>query len=137
MCRRALALALVASAAAAWPSAAGAQFPDLLDIAAQYLPGVPLQEPRPAEAQVASYDGTLNIPIVLGERTFLIPGAAYHSDAVSHQRAPAGFTQLRAFHSVELPISFVQLLPRDWSLSLRVAPGSRQTCRAWSRSSCG
>jgi hypothetical protein len=103
--------------------AAGAQFPDLVDLSLQYLPGVALEEPRPAEAQVASYEGTLNVPIVLGERTFLIPGASYHSDAASYQRTPPGFTPLRAFHSIELPLLFVQLLPSDWSLSVRLAPG--------------
>jgi hypothetical protein len=105
------------------PKAASAQFPDLFDLSLQYLPGVALEEPRPAEAQVASYEGTLNVPIVLGERTFLIPGASYHSDAVSYQRAPPGFTPLRAFHSLELPLLFVQLLPHDRSLSVRLAPG--------------
>lgn len=115
--------ALLALGGALWSAPAAAQFPDLLDVSAQYLPGVPLAEPRPARAQLSSYDGTLNIPVVLGQRTFLIPGASYHGDAVSYQRAPAGFTPLRAFHSVELPLLFVQLLPRDWSLSLRLAPG--------------
>lgn len=104
-------------------TAAGAQHPDLFEVSAQYLPAVPLAEPRPARAQIASYEGTLNLPLVLGERTFLIPGVSYHSDAVSYQRTPASFTPLRAFHSLELPLLFVQLLPHDWSLSLRVAPG--------------
>jgi hypothetical protein len=101
---------------------AAAQFPDLVDISAQYLPGVELSEP-PIEVQIASYEGTLNVPLVLGERTFLIPGVAYHNDAVSYPRTTPGFTPLRAFHSLELPLLFVQLLPHDWSLSLRVAPG--------------
>lgn len=116
-------LLLVVAAAGLRPAVAHAQFPDLFDVSAQYLPGVALEEPRPARAQIATYEGTLNIPIVLGERTFLIPGASYRADAVSYQRAPAGFTPLRAFHSVELPVLFVQLLPHDWSLSLRLAPG--------------
>jgi Domain of unknown function (DUF6268) len=94
-----------------------------VDLSAQYLPGVELEEPRPVEAQVASYEGTLNVPLVLGERTFLIPGASYHADAASYQRTPPGFAQLRAFHSLELSLLLVQLLPRDWSLSLRLAPG--------------
>lgn len=116
-------LVLLGLCLGSWPAAASAQFPDLLEVSAQYLPGVALAEPRPARAQVASYEATLNVPIVLGEHTFLIPGASYHSDAVSYRRTPPGFTPLRAFHSVELPLLFVQLLPRDWSLSLRVAPG--------------
>ena len=106
-----------------WLDPAQAQFPDLVDVSAQYLPGVALVEPRPARAQVASYEGTLNVPLVLGAHTFLIPGASYHSDAVSYARTPAGFTELRAFHSLELSLLFVQLLPNDWSLSARLAPG--------------
>jgi hypothetical protein len=90
---------------------------------AQYLPGVALAEPRPVEAQVASYEGSLNVPIVLGEHTFLIPGVGYHADAVSYAHTPTGFTELRAFHSLDVPLLFVQLLPDDWSLSLRLAPG--------------
>jgi hypothetical protein len=102
---------------------AHAQLPDLVDVQAQYLPGVALSDPRPARVQVSSYEGTLNVPIVLGEHTFLIPGVSYHSEAVSYARTPAGFTELRAFHSMELAVLFVQLLPNDWSLSARVAPG--------------
>src|SRR6185436_15732559 len=105
------------------PPLAHAQFPDLLDANAQYLPGVALEDPRPARAQVASYEGTFNVPIVLGDQTFLIPGASYHSEAVSYARTPAGFPELRAFHALELSLLFVQLLPNDWSLSARVAPG--------------
>lgn len=115
--------AVLALGAWLWPAAAVAQFPDLLEVSAQYMPGVALEEPRPARAQLTSYEGTLNLPLVLGERTFLIPGLSYHNDAVSYQRAPPGFTPLRAFHSLEASLLFVQLLPRDWSLSLRVAPG--------------
>jgi Domain of unknown function (DUF6268) len=118
--RRAACLALLTWL---YPAYARAQFPDLLDASAQYLPGVALQDPRPARAQVASYEGTLNVPIVLGAHTFLIPGASYHSDAVSYARTPAGFTELRAFHALELALLFVQLLPNDWSLSARLAPG--------------
>lgn len=116
-------LGLPALSAGLWPGPAAAQFPDLFELSAQYVPGVALEEPRPTRAQLASYEGTLSVPLVLGERTFLIPGVAYHMDAVSYQRAPPGFTQLRAFHSLELPLLFVQLLPHDWSLSLRLAPG--------------
>jgi len=106
-----------------YPGRAQAQFPDLVDVSAQYLPGVALADPRPVEAQVASYEGTLNLPIVLGAHTFLIPGVGYHADAVSYAHAPTGFSELRAFHSIDVPLLFVQLLPDDWSLALRLAPG--------------
>lgn len=105
------------------PAQVQAQFPDLVDLSAQYLPGVPLEDPRPLEVQVASYEGTLNLPIVLGKNTFLIPGVGYHNDAVSYAHLPPGFTELRAFHSIDVPLLFVQLLPNDWSMSVRLAPG--------------
>jgi len=106
-----------------YPARASAQFPDLVDLSAQYLPGVALEDPRPAEAQVASYEGTLNLPIVLGKSTFLIPGVGYHNDAVSYAHIPPGFTELRTFHAIDVPLLFVQLLPNDWSMAVRLAPG--------------
>jgi hypothetical protein len=102
---------------------AWAQFPDLIDVSAQYMPGAALEDPRPVKAQVSSYEVSLNAPIPLGKRTFLIPGLGYHVDSASFSDAPPGFTQLRAFHALELPILFVQLLPEGWALSLRAAPG--------------
>ena len=105
-------------AAASW-----AQVPDLVEVSAQYIPNVPLDDPRPIEAQVTSYDGAINVPIPLGERTFFIPGAGYHADSVSFAETPPDFIQLRAFHAVDVSLLFVQLLPHDWALSLRVAPG--------------
>ncbi len=92
-------------------------------MSAQYAPGVALEDPRPLEAQVASYDASLNAPIPLAEQTFLVVGSAYHVESVSFANAPPGFVPLRAFHSVELSALLVQLLPRDWALSVRVAPG--------------
>ncbi len=106
----------------ACPEAAGAQYPDLVDISAQYLPGTSVQS-GDGEAQVASYDVVLQAPIPLAERSFLIPGLAYHADAVSFSGVPDDFIQLRAFHSLDVTALFVQLLPRDWSLSARVAFG--------------
>jgi len=114
---------LTATAVCAWSAQAGAQVPDLVEISAQYMPNVPVVDPRPLEAQVSSYDGALNVPIPLGERTFLIPGVGYHVDAASFAETPPNFIQLRAFHSIDFPLLFVQLLPHDWSLSLRFAPG--------------
>ncbi|AUX39494.1 hypothetical protein SOCE26_008860 [Sorangium cellulosum] len=124
--RSARASRLLAAAALLWvlaPGAAWGQLPDLVDLSAQYMPGAALEDPRPTRAQVTSYDVSVNAPIPLGERTFLIPGAAYHVEAVSYAGALPGFDELRAFHSVDVPVLFVQLLPRDWALSLRVAPG--------------
>jgi len=102
---------------------ARAQVPDVVEVSAQYLPDVPLADAKQLEAQVSSYDAALNIPIPLGERTFLIPGAGYHVESVSFANAPADFVPLRAFHSVDFTLLLVQLVPDDWALSLRVAPG--------------
>ncbi|WP_437677642.1 DUF6268 family outer membrane beta-barrel protein [Sorangium sp. So ce131] len=117
---------LIALAPLLWVLAGGAawgQLPDLVDLSAQYMPGAALEDPRPTRAQVTSYEVSVNAPLPLGDKTFLIPGATYHVEAVSYAGALPGFDELRAFHSVDVPVLFVQLLPRDWSLSLRVAPG--------------
>lgn len=115
--------ALVFATLAFATTPARAQVPDLVEVAAQYLPGAPLEDPRPTEAQVSSYDAAVNAPIPITDTTFLIPGASYHVDSVSFQRAPGGFVDLRAFHALDFPLLFVQLLPRDWALSVRLAPG--------------
>lgn len=115
--------AAAAFAAFLLPCPARAQVPDLLEASAQYLPSAALEDPRPTEAQVSSYDAAFNLPWVLGESTFLVPGLAYHVDAISYASAPAGFQELRAFHSLDLTLLFVQLLGSGWSVSLRAAPG--------------
>lgn len=104
---------------------ARAQFPDLFELGSQYLPGVPVAVPGSddARAQITSYDVVLNLPIVLGETSFLVPGVAYHAEAVSYAGLPDGFTDLRAFHGIDLSLLYVQLLSPKWSLALRVAPG--------------
>ena len=105
------------------PTQAHAQIPDIVDLSAQYIPGTELDDPPGLEAQVSSYDFTLNVPVVLGERTFLIPGLNYHVDSISFENTPDEFVDLRMFQSVSLPVLFVQILPRNWSLAARVAPG--------------
>jgi hypothetical protein len=117
-----LAAAALASLALTAPTAR-AQFPDLLELSGQYMPGAELEDPEGAKAQLAAYDAAINVPIVINPKTFLIPGLAYHADAVSFANTPDDFVQLRAFHAVDLSLLFVRLLPRDWSLSVRVAPG--------------
>ena len=104
------------------PRAVQAQLPDLVSVSVQSMPAAELESRRPAKAQVNSYDAGLNVPVPLGSRTFLIPGLSYHFDSVSYSDTPPAFTQLRAFHSLEMPLLFVQLLPSDWALSFRVAP---------------
>ncbi len=97
--------------------------PDLVELSVQYMPRADLEEPRPTQTQVSSYDAALNLPLALGAKTFLIPGLAYHADSISYDGAPPGFQELRGFHSADLALLFVQLLSPQWSLSLRAAPG--------------
>ncbi|MCA9641145.1 MAG: hypothetical protein KC492_10640, partial [Myxococcales bacterium] len=100
-----------------------AQLPNLLEVSGQYMPWAPLDALPGARAQLASYDAALNVPIVLGETSFLIPGLAVHADAIAFDGVPAGFTGPRALFAVDLALLYVQLLPDDWALALRVAPG--------------
>lgn len=116
-----LALALLLTLAAASP--VQAQFPDLIDISSQYLPGVALDIP-PAKSQVSAYEFSLNVPLVLAERsTFLIPGASYHADSVSYSQAPQQLDQIKLLQSIDASALFVQMLPDNWSLSIRVSAG--------------
>lgn len=112
---------------------AHAQFPDLIEFSATYLPDVPIEVPseQGVRAQVASYHLALNVPIILSPKTFLVPGLAYRVDAVSYLGAPDGFADLRAFHALEIPLLFAQILPHDWTLVLRVAPGIASDFRAF------
>lgn len=120
--RLGLTCALVALAMSA-PRPAAAQFPDLLEVSGQYLPPTEVGDPPRLRSQVSSYDASLSVPVVLSERSFLIPGLAYHVDSVSFDRTPPEFIELRAFHSIELPVLFVRLLPKRWSLSTRLSLG--------------
>jgi hypothetical protein len=106
-------------------STSRAQFPDLFEVSATYLPDVVVDVPDAdkVRVQVSSYTASLNLPVVLGERTFFIPGLSYRADSVSYHGAPDGFVDLRAFHGIDLSLMLVQLLPRDWSLAIRLAPG--------------
>lgn len=105
--------------------AARAQLPDLFEVSATYLPDVAIEVPGASgvRAQVSSYTATLNLPVVLGDTSFFIPGLSYRADAVSYVDTPAGFEDLRAFHALDLSLMLVQLLPADWSFAVRLAPG--------------
>ena len=125
--RRRPSASLVAAAAVVvlWADSppAEAQVPDLVELSGQYAPGVPVEQSPPAEAQVASYDAAVNVPLSLSSSTYLIVGGAYHVDSVSFSMTLPDFVDLRSFHSTELSLLLVQLLPNDWSLSFRLAPG--------------
>lgn len=106
-----------------WSAVAQAQLPALAEGSTQYLPPSEVPASGGLKAQVASYDAAVNVPLTLGESTFLIPGAAYHVDSISYSGAPPGFTPLNALHAVDVPVLFVRRLSEKWSLSLRVWPG--------------
>lgn len=104
-------------------SPAYAQFPDLIDLSMQYYPPVAV-DLKPAKAQVSGYEATLNVPVVLVERsTFLIPGASFHADSMSYLHAPPELDQIRLLQSVDVSALFVQMLSPDWSMSIRLSAG--------------
>lgn len=121
--RLALTWLLAALAWLAWPRSAVGQVPDLAEVSVGYLPPAKLADQAPAAAQVTSYDVAVNAPIPLGKTRFFIPGATYHADSASFTDSPPGFVELRRFHAVDVALLGVQLLPGDWSVSVRVAPG--------------
>ncbi len=114
---------VVLSASLLSPLLARAQLPPIAEGTLQYLPASEVPDSGGLSAQVASYDAALNVPLALGDGDFLIPGLQYHIDSVSYSNEPAGFTALNAFHSVDVPVLYVHLLPDGWALSLRVWPG--------------
>ncbi len=110
-------------AAVAWSTPLAGQEPSIIEGYAQYMPGK-AADPPDVRPQVTTYDVAINAPIPLGEKTFLIPGLTYHVESVSFvDEVVPGFTPLRAFHAADAALLFVQLLPHDWSLSLRFAAG--------------
>jgi hypothetical protein len=121
--RPSLAALVFGLALVSFATPARAQLPDLVSVSAGYMPGAELEDPRPTKVQLSSYDVSLNVPIVLGPRSFLVPGLGYHVDSLSFSDAPDGFLELRAFHAIDLSLLYVQLLPKGWSLSFRLAPG--------------
>ena len=117
------ALAIGTALGLAFAAPAHAQFPHFAELSAQYSPSAALEDPQPAEVQVSSYDAALNLPIPLAEKSYLIPGLAYHVESVSFADAPPELDQLRAFHSADFNLLFVQLLPNDWSIAFRGSIG--------------
>ena len=107
----------------AWPTAVFAQLPNLAELAIQYVPEAQMSEPAGVGTQLATYDVALNVPFVLSEKTFLVPGLSYHVDSVSFSDTPPDFVQLRGFHSLDASLLAVRLLPKRWAVSGRVAVG--------------
>ena len=121
--RRGVASFLLAVSLWLFAGHANAQLPDLAEVSGQYVPPAELVSRPPAKVGMTAFNASANLPIPLSNRTFLIPGLAYHFDSLSYSDTPPNFTELRAFHSVEAPLLAVQLLPNDWALSVRLAPG--------------
>lgn len=105
------------------PSQARAQTLELLSLSSQYLEHKEQGPPNTGEVQVTSYDARLAVPIPLNERQFLVPGLGYHMDSISFDGTGPDFIDLRSFQSIELSLMFIQVLPKNWALMVRLAPG--------------
>jgi hypothetical protein len=108
-------------ALAAASSTAAAQIPSLVDLSAEYAPSAKMDNPHASEAQLSSYQLALNAPIPLSARRFLIVGASYRVDAIAFSRMEEGISRDLSFQAPGLSVALIQLLPKRWSLSLRVA----------------
>ena len=105
-----------------WSAPVYAQNVDLASVGAQYMPSAKMAG-APGSVQVSSYDVAVNVPVPVGPKTFFVPGATYHMDAVSFADTPPEFVQLRAFQSVDVSTLMVRLLPNNWSFASRVSMG--------------
>lgn len=103
------------------PSTAAAQLPNLVELSAQYTPPTDVDSAQPRRSQISSYQLTLNLPIPLPGRRFLIPGVAYQVDSVAYSQSPDDTRTHSTFHAPEVSALFVQLLPNRWSASFRAA----------------
>ncbi|MEM9195970.1 MAG: DUF6268 family outer membrane beta-barrel protein [Myxococcota bacterium] len=117
--RRSVALLAVTAMLLA-PGSAAAQFPDLASVSAQYMGPVAL-EGADAEVDVTTFDVAANAPIPLAEGTFLIPGIAYRAIGVDVLGDTSDIDLFGPFHSIDVPVLFVQRLAEDWLFSLRAS----------------
>lgn len=113
-----LALALLT-----WAPTVPAQLPPLLEVSGQYLPPSEVPGTSGLRAQIATYDGSVNVPIPLGASTFLLPGISYHVEGVSYERAREGFAGPRVLHALDVSLLFTHALSQRWWLSLRGSSG--------------
>jgi len=97
--------------------------PPLVEVQAQYVPESEVPGAGGLRAQVSSYDAAFNVPLALGEKTFLIAGGQYHAESVSFSRTPDDFIPMNALHSIDLPVLLAYQLSEKWSLAFRVWPG--------------
>jgi hypothetical protein len=113
----------VCLATVAHHATAAAQVPSLVDLSAQYTPPGRASDPQATEAQLSSYQLTLNVPVPLSPKRFLILGGSYHVDTVDYSQMPAGVEEDRTFHAIELSALMVQVLPERWILLARASGG--------------
>jgi hypothetical protein len=106
-----------------WSAPASAQLPPLFEFTGQYLPPSDVPDTPGLRAQVASYDVAVNVPVPLGESTFLIPGLAHHTEGISYQQSPPGFIPVRTLRSFDASLLFTQMLSDHWSVSIRPSVG--------------
>ena len=104
-------------------STATAQVPSLVDLSAQYTPPGRANDPQTTEAQLSSFQLTLNVPVPLSPKRFLILGGSYHVDTVEYSQMPTGVEEDRTFHAAELAALVVQVLPERWILLARASGG--------------
>jgi len=101
---------------------AGAQVPNLVDVSAQYTPQSGTGDAQSTQAQIASYQLKLNVPVPLSARRFLILGGSYHLDTIALS-SPMDVEDHRTFRESGLSASLIQLLPDRWVLVTRVGVG--------------
>jgi hypothetical protein len=98
-----------------------AQIPSLIDLSAQYTPPGKLDAPQQSQAQISSLDLTINLPIPLAAKSFLILGGGYQVDTVSFPRMPTADIEQQTFRAPAFSAMFVQLMPKRWILLGRVS----------------
>jgi hypothetical protein len=119
---RALWLLALASLTLASAPARG-QLPPLFEFTGQYLPFSAIPDAGRLQAQVASYDAALNVPVPISESTFVIPGLAYHVEAMSYRQLSPGFLPIETLHAVDASLLIAHTLGERWSVSLRPTVG--------------
>lgn len=112
---------LVAWLVIAHPRVAAAQVPNLVDLSAQYTSSARDNDPKATESQLSSYQISLNVPIPLGARRFMILGGGYHADSFSFSQMPSNLERDHTFHSTELSALYAQVLESRWVLSARIS----------------
>jgi len=97
---------------------AGAQVPNLVDVSAQYTPQSGVGDAQSTQAQIASYQLKLNVPIPLSARRFLVLGGSYRLDTIALS-SPMSVDDHRTFRESGLSATLIQLLPDRWALVMR------------------